>query len=94
MSAQYVSDHIELKKALVLCNACATYRMPGNWLSKYDYYYLPGCRAQGECDYCRQRCNCGVYVREEGHMAQQSIRRERAIGAVNKHGRDSGIVIV
>lgn len=89
-----VSDRIELRKALMLCNLCATYRMPGNWGRRFGYSLMSGTTAHGLCDYCRERKPCSVYTREEGRLAQDAQRRERAMAMYHKQDPKNPKVVV
>lgn len=91
-NAGAVDDFVQLRRAMIMCNACAIYRMPGNWMRKYGYTHLSGWRALNTCDYCQQRTQCMVYVREEGRLATEATRRERALQRAKE--RDPSIVIV
>lgn len=91
-NAGAVDDFVQLRRAMIMCNACAVYRMPGRWMERYGYTQLHGWRVPGACDYCQQKLECWVYVREEGRLAQESARRERAIQRAKE--RDSRVTII
>ncbi len=91
-NAGAVSDFVELRRAMIMCNACAIYRMPGRWMERFGYSNLSGWRALNTCDYCQQRTQCMVYVRQEGRLATEDARRQRALQRAKE--KDPSIIIV
>lgn len=64
--ASFLENMIQLRKTLLLCNFCATSRMPRAWMARSNYEDIPAWHSVGHCDLCRTYGALTVFVPMEG----------------------------
>lgn len=89
-----LSDQIELRRAIMLCSPCASWRMGRKWRSKYGYHAMAGYKAHDTCDLCKQFTVCALYIREEGRLAEEARDVVDLKKRYQAKGPDSGIIII
>lgn len=92
--AARLSDHIDLRRAIVLCHTCATWRMGLRWQKKHGYHRLGGYKATDTCDLCGTHALCGVYIREESKMAEEAREAVEIDKRWQAKGPASGLVVM